>query len=306
MTNPIQASSWTTCRILPTIVIILFGSASPVTSQAYSIPSQTIDLVKDDQYGSSVDFLLQTAYQEIMLLHSDNAPTVVTADLATLPVFQTLQIQWEQETVLALVALQEGTDGLTAAIVTTATVAKWGGSVVTCGPYACTCWIPITKIPDVAKLSSVKFVRAEARLVRQQQQGSIRNEALVAHRVHDVRLRIDPHLTGAGLKIGVLSDSYDTSTTSATKAADDMASGDLPPGGVTVLRDSPPRNGGKDEGRAMMQLIHDIAPGAELVFRTAFLGAQDFANGIGELADAGCDVIVGTVPYHVHVHCLIV
>jgi len=58
---------------------------------------------------------------------------------------------------------------------------------------------------------------------------------------------------------------------------------------------------GLDEGRAMLQLIHDLAPGAQLFFHTAIEGPQDFADGINALAEAGCDVIVddiGTTRFH--------
>ena len=47
----------------------------------------------------------------------------------------------------------------------------------------------------------------------------------------------------------------------------------------------------------MMQIIHDIAPGADLAFYTAFDSEQDFANGILALAAAGCKVIVDDVSY---------
>ncbi|MCS3823592.1 hypothetical protein GGP92_002301 [Salinibacter ruber] len=47
----------------------------------------------------------------------------------------------------------------------------------------------------------------------------------------------------------------------------------------------------------MLQLIHDIAPGARLGFHTAFDGLAGFAQGIRELADAGCTVIVDDVGY---------
>jgi hypothetical protein len=134
------------------------------------------------------------------------------------------------------------------------------------------------------------------------QKGSTANEAFVAHRVDDVRRIFSSCLTGAGLKIGVLSDSYDTSTTAVNNAADDIASGDLP-NDVIVLKDSPVAEDPIDEGRAMLQLIHDIAPDAKLYFRTASLGAQDFANGIIELADAGCNVIVGTWILHKQCCC---
>jgi 20S proteasome alpha/beta subunit len=99
-------------------------------------------------------------------------------------------------------------------------------------------------------------------------------------------------LTGAGIKIGVLSDSFNN----LGGAAADEANGALPTAGaIQILKDLP--SGGSDEGRAMMQIIHDIAPGAGLAFYTAFQSEQDFANGILALANAGCKVIVDDVSY---------
>ncbi len=115
-------------------------------------------------------------------------------------------------------------------------------------------------------------------------------------------------IDGSGIKIGILSDSYN----SLGGAANSVLEGDLPgvgnPNGyttpVTVLKDLPedpeaeaPR--GSDEGRAMAELIHDIAPGAELFFYTAFDGLLDFAAGIRALEVAGCDIIVDDVGYFV-------
>ena len=47
----------------------------------------------------------------------------------------------------------------------------------------------------------------------------------------------------------------------------------------------------------MLQIIHDVAPSAELAFRTGFLTAGDFAKGILELKAADCDVIVDDITY---------
>src|SRR6185312_8348443 len=97
---------------------------------------------------------------------------------------------------------------------------------------------------------------------------------------------------GAGIKIGVLSDSFNNLGGAAT----DEVSGALPSAAnVQVLKDMP--SGGTDEGRAMMQIIHDIAPNASLAFYTAFTSEQDFANGILALAAAGCKVICDDVFY---------
>lgn len=106
---------------------------------------------------------------------------------------------------------------------------------------------------------------------------------------------------GTGIKVGVLSDSYNTKL--GDPAADDVLRGDLPgssnaahPAPVDVLLDYP-FGTRSDEGRAMLQIVHDIAPGASLAFRTGFLGAVDFANGIRDLEQAGCDVIVDDITY---------
>ncbi len=87
-------------------------------------------------------------------------------------------------------------------------------------------------------------------------------------------------VNGSGVKVCVISDGVDHLTSS-------VASGDLqssPP--VQVLN-----NPGGDEGTAMLEIIHDLAPGAAL----AFYGAPtsvDLVVGAIALRDAGCQVIV--------------
>ena len=68
---------------------------------------------------------------------------------------------------------------------------------------------------------------------------------------------------------------------------------------MQVLKDFPNPNNppGSDEGRAMMQIVHDVAPGANLDFYTAFVSEQDFAAGILALANAGCRVICDDILY---------
>jgi subtilisin-like proprotein convertase family protein len=102
-------------------------------------------------------------------------------------------------------------------------------------------------------------------------------------------------VTGVGVKIGVLSDSVDF-------LAQSIASGDLPPD-VTVL---PGQSGvpGSGEGTALLEIIHDLAPGAKLFFATAFISPESFADNIRALRAAGCDIIVDDVfwsnesPFH--------
>lgn len=116
--------------------------------------------------------------------------------------------------------------------------------------------------------------------------GSTTNQADTVLEAYRVRLSSD-NFDGTGVSIGVLSDSYDA----LSGAAAGMASGDLP--SVTVLQES----GSSDEGRAMVELIYDIAPGATYFFATANGGQTNYANNIQDLADNGCSVIVDDVVY---------
>jgi hypothetical protein len=123
--------------------------------------------------------------------------------------------------------------------------------------------------------------------------GVRKSEADLTHRAAAARNTYGSD--GTGIKIGVLSDGV-------RNLAAAQASGDLGP--VTVL---PGQNGTMpgqcsatascDEGTAMLEIVHDIAPGAQLYFATAFGGSANFANNIRNLRAQGCDIIVDDVFY---------
>ena len=156
--------------------------------------------------------------------------------------------------------------------------------------------VPMSMLDQLAGLSQLKFARpfyAETRTGSVLSQG---DEAQASDIVRDTML--PPAYTGAGFDIGVLSDSYDCGNPALlTDAADDIASGDLPAGGVTVVQEEPGCGSASDEGRGMLQLVHDVAPGSDLLFHSAFGGVAAFASGIGALQSAGADVIVDDVFY---------
>ncbi|MCA1850920.1 MAG: S8 family serine peptidase [Beggiatoa sp.] len=89
---------------------------------------------------------------------------------------------------------------------------------------------------------------------------------------------------GTGVMVGTLSDSFNC----LGGAAEGVANGDLP-AGIIVLEEGPCP--AMDEGRGMMELIRDVAPGAQQAFHTAFNGQAGFAQGIIDLANAGAKVI---------------
>jgi hypothetical protein len=117
--------------------------------------------------------------------------------------------------------------------------------------------------------------------------GSVTSQGYVTHTANKA---YSIGIGGAGINIGVLSDSA-----SAARVAALISSGDLPPN-VTVLPGQ--ASSGNDEGTAMMEIIHDLAPGANLFFATANGGQANFANNIRTLRFVyHCDIIVDDVTY---------
>ncbi len=164
-------------------------------------------------------------------------------------------------------------------------------------------------LEGLARLPFVRMIQPEFGAVAQVGRVTSRSvEALAAAPLHQV-LGLD----GAGVKIGILSDSFARtsgvrSPTTAPPAgqpglltgARPQLSGDLPPV-VELLRDDKEVTffaGNTDEGAAMGELIHDLAPGAALAFHTAFPSQSAFAEGLLALAlRAGCRVIVDDILY---------
>src|SRR5499426_2683514 len=116
--------------------------------------------------------------------------------------------------------------------------------------------------------------------------GTVTSAGDVAHNASAARNFFG--VNGTGVKIGVLSDSVDILDQS-------IATGNLP-ADVTVL---PGQSGvpGFGEGTAMLEIVHDLAPGAKLFFATAFNGIESFADNIRALRAAGCDIIVDDIIY---------
>lgn len=166
-------------------------------------------------------------------------------------------------------------------------------------------YVPEASLIALAQVPGVSAVHAVVRPTTNV--GSVTQQGVVQHRVDQLPSNID----GTGISIGVMSDSYNK-TTGAIKEANDIASCDLPGAGnpcgntspVIVFEDAA---SGTDEGRAMLQLVHDMAPKAKLAFASAFNGDVSFANNIRALAgvqglpnsrlDFAAQVIVDDVQY---------
>ena len=147
--------------------------------------------------------------------------------------------------------------------------------------------LPVSSIGAAAGLRSLRFAR-EASAGRRA--GSVTSQGDASMRADIARANFG--VDGSGTKVGVLSDSYNC----LGGAAGDVSSGDLST--VQVVQEISSCTGATDEGRAMLQIVHDVAPGASLAFASAFNGEAAFANNIKALKNAGANVIVDDVFYY--------
>jgi subtilisin family serine protease len=142
-------------------------------------------------------------------------------------------------------------------------------------------WVETDRIGDLAALPEVGSVHLVYPPVVYgsiaPRVGSVECEADTILKTRHLREKTG--YAGAGMKVGILSDSADQWREAAAK-------GDLPQN-VHILADYT----ADDEGTAMLEIVHDLAPEADLYFHTAYPNAVTFTNGITALADAGCQVI---------------
>lgn len=139
-------------------------------------------------------------------------------------------------------------------------------------------WVKVKNLEAIATLDNVRSVRSVIPPVTYS--GSVTTEGDVLHTCDLVRSNYSSD--GTGIKVGVISDGVSNWTTSRN-------TGDLP-AGLNVLS-----AGSGDEGTAMLEIIYDLAPGADLYFHTAGDNTVAFNNAIDNLVTAGCNVIVDDI-----------
>ncbi len=155
--------------------------------------------------------------------------------------------------------------------------------------------IPMSQVEVLASLDDINFIKPA--LVAKTSAGIVTSVGDVTHRAAQARSKFG--VNGTGVKVGVISNSYNCLGGAPT----DTINGDLPSNGVTVLQEQNSSaalgscSGADDEGRAMLQIIHDLAPGASLYFATGQGGASNFANNVRRLYAAGCNIIVDDLSY---------
>ena len=181
-------------------------------------------------------------------------------------------------------------------------------------------WLPLDQLEIATARNEVLSLRAS--MSRASAVGPVSTQGDYAQR-SDVIRSTYTSVTGTGVTVGALSDSFDcyaiygaagsgvpvsgnegyASNGFTADYATDQATGALP-AGVNVVEEADCLDYGApqdppfgDEGRAMLQIVHAIAPDAGLAFYTAETSEADFAKGITLLAAAGAKVIADDVAY---------
>jgi hypothetical protein len=178
-----------------------------------------------------------------------------------------------------------------------------------------------TQLRRVAAVPGVEAVQEEITPFTQATcpQGAVVSEG--DRQLEAARARNAFAVDGAGVTVGILSDSFNQWTGAPASEPGDVATGDLPgpgnpcgfPRPVKVVQpfipgaypesgeepEGPPEEGEEvaDEGRAMAQIVHDLAPGADIDFASAFNGELAFAKNIRDLYAEGARVIADDVAY---------
>jgi Subtilase family len=144
---------------------------------------------------------------------------------------------------------------------------------------------PLASIAKLAARSDVLVIRKAMPVLLNaaDQHGFTAHNAAIAQTTLGAR--------GAGVKVGVMSDSADDSTGALKRA---FASGDIPTS-LKILDFQ--AGGGIGEGLAIMEIVHRIAPDASLVFATGNGNSAATAENIRALAAAGCKIIIDDVTH---------
>ena len=154
--------------------------------------------------------------------------------------------------------------------------------------------LPLSAVDGIAGRADVADVKptAQAMTWRENAAQSVAaaaatqvSQGVQAHGVDTARTTYG--VSGSGVKVCVLSDGVDSLAKSQT-------AGELPT--VDVLSG---QKGSGDEGTAMLEIVHDLAPDAALGFATAFTSEASFAANIRALRTTGhCTIIVDDVSYY--------
>lgn len=247
--------------IAPALVaaaVVQPASAAPVAAQPSKIPTLLRDSAALAAAASKAK--ITTASPEARSLGIDNSGRIGVQVYAAAPVTA------EQEASLTSL-------GVSVLKNTADFKAVPGADLPTTGLLSTT--VPYDKLDSVAALGWVSALRPSLRPAVDV--GPINAESVQLHKADKAQAR---GLTGKGQKIGAISGDVD-------HLAESIAQGELP-ADVQVLRQAAYDD---DEGTAMLEIIHDIAPQAKLAYASTRDTTAEYVEAFHELANAGVTMI---------------
>ncbi len=140
-------------------------------------------------------------------------------------------------------------------------------------------WIHVSALQSLAEKETVSHIHT----ILSPKTSSIITEGDTIHRADEIR-----NITGfrgSGVRVGVISDGV-------THLDDAIIAGELPES-IIILSDTI----GGDEGTAMLEIIHDIAPDAELFFHDRGESPIAFIQAVDRLIQSGCRIICDDIIY---------
>ena len=144
-------------------------------------------------------------------------------------------------------------------------------------------WVPFDIVEEIASLNFVKKITPPSYGILRK--GSVNSEGDVVMRSDKVRNEL--LFDGTGTRVGVISDGVE-------HIEDSQATGDLP--NDVIINPTLPGSG--DEGTALLEIIYDIAPGAELAFSEGLGTSLTFISSINFLINfAQVDIIVDDIGF---------
>jgi len=139
-------------------------------------------------------------------------------------------------------------------------------------------WVKVNDLEKLAALEEVRAIRSVMPpIVRT---GSATTQGDSIHQCDSVRTVYSQ--AGAGMNVGIISDGVD-------HRAAAQATSDLPADGSGLAVRSNAVGG--DEGTAMLEIVHDMVPGAGLFFHDSGNNVAAFNSAIDDLISAGCNVV---------------
>ncbi|MBN1167326.1 MAG: S8 family serine peptidase [Methanospirillaceae archaeon] len=140
-------------------------------------------------------------------------------------------------------------------------------------------WVHLSLLQSLAEKQTVSHIKT----ILPPKTSTIITEGDTIHRTDEIR-NISG-FRGSGVRVGVISDGV-------THLDDAIFAGELPDS-IMVLSDTI----GGDEGTAMLEIIHDIAPDAELYFHDRGASPIAFIQAVDRLIQSGCRIICDDIIY---------